>query len=272
MVGLRIANAFHPQMWRVRVHGISAVERFQDDNILRSVLIKAAHFWPNRRCWNAQCVRSLMRVHHRTRVMNFRPTVAKAIIETYSRDNARVLDFCAGYGGRLLGALSLRRHYIGIEPARAQIQGLRRMHMAIRPMAIGSAELHRACAEDFLTDVRTTSIDLVFSSPPYFNLERYSDEPTQSYRRYPTYAAWRDRFLTTVIRETHRVLRPGGQFVLNVANTEAGPVARDALALAKRHFTLREALRLVMHATPAERARGRLYRSEPVYVFTRPRG
>src|SRR5687768_8027800 len=44
MVGLRVANSFHPQIWRVKVHGVSALERFNDDLVLRRVLEKALVF------------------------------------------------------------------------------------------------------------------------------------------------------------------------------------------------------------------------------------
>ena len=267
MLGLRVANSFHPQMWTVKVHGISALERFQDDAVLRSALRKCAQFWPNRRCWNDQCLRSLMRVHHRIRVTNFRPTAAKAIIDRFSPEDGRVLDFCAGYGGRLLGAMSLRRRYIGIEPARAQIRGLRRLHRAVEALAPGTAELHHACAEDLLPTLPSRSVDLVFSSPPYFNLERYSNERTQSFRRYPTYPMWCESFLAVVIQEARRVLRPDGHFVVNVADSISGPVATDTLRLAGKQFRLVDRLRLTMAAPPSSRAAGRLYRFEPVYVF-----
>ena len=38
-------------------------------------------------------------------------------------------------------------------------------------------------------------IDLVFTSPPYFNREEYSTHPEQSYIKYPNYQDWLDGFL-----------------------------------------------------------------------------
>ena len=267
MVGLRIANAFHPQMWRVKVHGVSAVERFQDDGVLREALLKALRFWPDRRCWNAQCVRSMMRIHHRTRIANFRPTVAKALITHYSTSGSHVFDFSAGFGGRLLGALALDRHYIAVDPARSQVRGLRRMVKATRRVCRGTAEVHQTCAEVLMPTLPSHSVDLVFSSPPYFDLERYSTERTQSYIRYPTYDRWRDQFLSVVIREAHRMLRRGGFLVLNVSNTHRCPVASDAYRQAAKRFRVIRRFRLLMNAPPTDRARGCLYRWEPVFVF-----
>ena len=194
-VGLRLANAFHPQIWGVKGHGRSPIDCFHDNDRLRLALSKAPLFWPDRRCWNAQCVRSLMRIHHRTRVSNFRPVVARAVVERFSECGAVVLDFSAGYSGRLLGAVTLKRHYLGIDAAKAQVTGLRQTMSAIRNMVLGSGEFVHGCAEDVLALIRKESVNLVFTSPPFFRLERYSTEATQSYIRYQSYDEWKEKLI-----------------------------------------------------------------------------
>ena len=37
--------------------------------------------------------------------------------------------------------------------------------------------------------------DTIFTSPPYFNVEKYSDEDTQSYVRYKNIDSWNKNFL-----------------------------------------------------------------------------
>jgi tRNA1(Val) A37 N6-methylase TrmN6 len=103
-----------------------------------------------------------------------------------------VPNFSAGFGGRLLGCLTLKRQYVGIEPATAQMQGLRKMAKTLRDLTSTSVNLIEGCAEDVMPRLERRSVDLIFSSPPYFNLERYSSQPTQSYQRYPTYDSWKD--------------------------------------------------------------------------------
>ena len=267
-LGLRLANSFHPQMWHVPVHGRSPVECFCDDAVLRRALGKAVHFWPDRRCWNDQCVRSLMRIYHRSRVSNFRPTAARSLIARFSDDGDTVLDFSAGYGGRLLGALTLRRHYVGIDPARAQFNGLRRMHAAVAAIARGTAEIHQACAEDCLPRMRGGCANLVFSSPPYFDHEKYSSENTQSWRRYRTYSEWRERFLKPVVHHSHRVLKNRGYFLVNVIDLPRVPLLQDVQAMAVPLFGRAHVLKLWLSTMPAERAaRGRKFRWEPILVF-----
>ena len=268
-VGLRLANTFHPQMWRMRVHGRSPFELFGDDQRLTRALRKAAGFWPDRRCWNAQCLRSVLRIMHRLRVSNFRPTVARALLQRYSASGDAVLDFSAGYGGRLLGALSLERTYTGIDPDPAQFCGLKALVEAMSDQSLGTPHLIRGCAEEILPTLTSKSFSVVFSSPPYFNREKYSDDPSQSYLRYPTYEEWKEQFLGTVLRESFRLLENGGYLILNVANTGDFAIATDADEICRRHFGRPRVLRMLMASTPTSRATPwkSKYRWEPIYVY-----
>lgn len=269
-IGLRLANNFHPQMWRVRVHGRSPVERFSEDATLRLALEKAAKFWPNRRCWNAQCVRSVFRILHRSRVANFRPTVAKALIERYSRAGDTVLDFSAGYGGRLLGSLTLTRKYLGIDPSREQIEGCRKMLRSLALVSHGKATLYEARAEEFLPQWLPRSVDLILSSPPYYDTERYSEELTQSYVRYPNYRTWLQEFVEVVLANAHRVLKKQGYMVINAANVQQYAVGDDILKLGIAIFRNRPLqLKMSMPRQPAARAdyTGGAFRWEPVWIF-----
>lgn len=154
-------------------------------------------------------------------VSNFRPTAARAIIHRYSRPGGRILDFSAGYGGRSLGALTLGRNYVGIDPSGPQVRGLQNMIQVCGPKACyrGHAEILHGPAEGILPEIRGGSFDLVFSSPPHFDRERYGSEPDQSFIRFPTLQQWLDGFLRVALVESARVLRKRGWLVLNVGNS-----------------------------------------------------
>jgi hypothetical protein len=62
--------------------------------------------------------------------------------------------------------------------------------------------------------------DMTFTSPPYFNTEKYSDDDTQSYKRYPTYDEWSKGFLRNFIITTGTLLKPGGEFWINIADVK----------------------------------------------------
>lgn len=269
-VGLRLANAFHPQMWQARSHGHlrSPFDYFNDDVHLWAMLERAPRFWPNRRCWAPQAIRNLARVYSGGRVANFRPTAARSIINQFSSAGDAVLDFSAGYGGRLLACLTLDRQYTGIDPARRQVAGLKRMCKALAHQSRATAAIVEGCAEDVIPTMDRASVDLVFSSPPFFNLEIYSNEASQSSCRYKTYDEWRAHFLATVIAHSARVLRRSGYFAINVSSSRRCPLERDTIELASRHFAYRCQINIVMHARPLQRAtNGSAFRTEPIYVF-----
>lgn len=205
--------------------------------------------------WNAQCVPSLIRVYHRGRVSNFRPTVARAIASRYSKPGSTILDFTAGYGGRMLGCLSLDRHYIGIDAESAQVRGLQRLGQAVRHISPGTAEIHHGCAEETFDGIRSGSVDLILTSPPYFNNEEYSRSSLQSYRRYPTYEEWRERFLRPVITESCRILGRDKYLILNVADTAAYQVAEDVRRIALERVRLTRTIRLLLSRMPLQRTR-----------------
>jgi 16S rRNA G966 N2-methylase RsmD len=267
MVGLRTANSFHPQMWSARVRGRSPLECFANDEILRRCLERAVRYWPDRRCWNGRSIRILVSIQNRSRVSNFRPTVARALIDVLCENGGSILDFSAGYGGRLLAAISLSRDYMGIDPAQAQCHGLRQM-----ASKLGSgAQIVAGCAEDIMEKLPDRSFNLVFTSPPYFRLERYANDTSQSFKRYPRYDWWLSGFLTPVLEHSRRVLVRNGWLALNVSNLTVWPIATDAASIAEQFFgSVQRVHDMAMSTNPADKARrGKLLRSEPILIYRR---
>jgi tRNA1(Val) A37 N6-methylase TrmN6 len=212
----------------------------------------------------------MLRIFSGGRAANFRPTVSRTVIHHLSNPGETLLDFSAGFGGRLLGALTLKRHYVGLDPAKQQAVGLHKMLRALDGLVSGTAEIYCERAEAVMPTLREGSIDLVFSSPPYFDVEKYSQETTQSYIRYPTYDVWRHRFLQGVVQESYRILRAGGRLAINVANHRRYRLATDVLEFAEPLFGAPQIFRMAMNASPQRRANGeRTYRWEPILVFRR---
>ena len=53
-------------------------------------------------------------------------------------------------------------------------------------------EIHQVGSETF--ECEENSIDMVFTSPPYFAKEAYSDDEEQSYKKFDQYEAWAEGF------------------------------------------------------------------------------
>ena len=88
-------------------------------------------------------------------------------------------------------------------------------------------EILNGVAEKELPALAEGAAELVFSSPPFFDWERYSESRNQSFKRFPEYKLWRSNFLEPVIRESYRILKKGGHLALNVTNGNRLPSAVD---------------------------------------------
>lgn len=151
---------------------------------------------------------------------NFRPMNAKAIYERFCPENGLILDMCSGFGGRLLGCLSSKNNYkyIGCDPNTETMYNLHRLGQYIENITDreNSYELHCVGSEDFCGP--ENSIDFMFTSPPYFDLEVYSDEPTQCYNKFPVLEDWLEGYVRVTIRNTIHMLKKGNVYAINIAD------------------------------------------------------
>lgn len=156
----------------------------------------------------------------------FKPNVAKALYDYLEVEN--VLDFSAGWGDRLAGfyASENGKHYVGIDPRKenhpiyqqqAEWYEKHRTFFEVEKQA----EFHCAAAEDFDFSQYENHFDIVFTSPPYFNVERYSYDDTQSWVRYKSIDAWNEQFLHKVIHNLWGSIRSGGYLAVNIADVYA---------------------------------------------------
>lgn len=93
----------------------------------------------------------------------------------------------------MLGALSskYKYNYVGGEPYDELYQRLLLFMDWIASTLTheSSTTIYNLGSEIFIPDLIGT-VDLSFSSPPYFNYETYTECETQSYIRYPKYDEW----------------------------------------------------------------------------------
>lgn len=269
--GLRLANSYHPQMWSVRAYGRnrSPIEYFKDDLFLERLLERAPKFWPNRSCWNAQCVRSLFRIGAPGRVANFRPLVAAGVIRKFCPPGGQVVDFCSGYGGRLLAAIACGVSYLGIDASGEQIEGSRRMAADLQNVTTHSVILSQGSATDLLDRLEPRSADLVFTSPPYFDKERYGDDKWQSYVQFSSYEGWLNGFLESAIRQSFAVLKTHGHLVLNVADNRRFRLATDTSEILKKIFGNVTIHNMPMRRLPSYSHFDSAHRSEQILISSR---
>ena len=166
-------------------------------------------------------------------------------------DHFVVSDFCSGWGSRLLSTLcmfhSLREDYLCRYGRQLHVTYLstdpnsdvhdrfenivldwfefiepddtrRYFHLEKGLLECQTPEFLEHC-KTVLSNFGLAGVNVSFTSPPYFNREKYSEDEGQSFRRYPTYSEWRIGFLSEMIKNVHQLLLPGMRFYLNISDT-----------------------------------------------------
>jgi hypothetical protein len=211
-------------------------------------------------------------------IQNFKPMNARAVWE-YICPNmmGNVLDFSSGYGGRMMGAMTsnMRYHYTGIDPNTKTFTGLEALGELLLECGQGSGyEMHNIPSEEFVP--QPGYYDAAFSSPPYFNLETYSDEPTQCMNRCSNLDAWFDLYAEPTVKMLHTALAPDAIYAVNIADYKSGSeqfqiVDRWIDMSKKLGFDYVETVAMMLNVRPGQ-GNGKLqngYKSEGIYIFKR---
>ena len=204
------------------------------------------HFWRKGALGDsdvcAATFRSAFRIGTYT-ATQFRPSVAKAIYEKH--DARRVLDTSCGWGDRLAGfyATPCTELYVGCDPNpevyavyKQQCVEYERLlgHTATLTeyddhfTCVGSkrVEIWNLPSEDVNWTQYAGQFDLYFTSPPYFETEKYAEatsaENTQSWARYPTFDDWKLKFFFPVNRMIWNTLAPKAYMMINIVEPVNG--------------------------------------------------
>jgi hypothetical protein len=182
--------------------------------------------------------------------VNFPPLTAKYLYEKFTENINQpeiiIYDPSAGWGGRILGAMSVSDdrniYYIGTDPNMDNFPIERSVYgkygsvadfyntQTYRGNSVFSStnryELFKLGSEVIGNQKNFKKykgkIDLVFTSPPYFNREAYSDDETQSYKKFTQYKDWIDGFLTPTLKTCVEYLRKDRYLLWNIADIQIG--------------------------------------------------
>ena len=270
---LRLAWSYFPHFWTINCGSAkyTPMDIYNDDDKFKSAIRKTwnwnlKHFKgeenQDKKKFRENRLRQTLKIHTNSQsVSNFRPSAAKLIYEKFGGDGV-VWDMSAGFGGRLLGflAASNTKHYIGTEPSTRAYEGL--LQICEDFFYINKkVDIYKQGSED---SVFGESLDLCFTSPPYFDTEKYSDEPTQSYIKYPTQDEWVNGFLRSTIENCYIGLKKGGYMLYNIANTSKYKfIEEETVKISKElGFAQEETLQLTLSSVM-----GAGYKYEPIFVF-----
>lgn len=209
-------------------------------------------------------------------IANFKPMNARAVFEYICPTMwGNVLDFSSGYGGRMIGSMTsnMRYNYTGIDPNTKTYKGLEALGTLMNELGLGSGyAMHNIPSEQF--DPKPGSFDAAFSSPPYFNLETYTDEPTQCMNSCSNLDEWFDKYAEPTVKMLHKALAKDSLYAVNIADYKDGKeefkiVDRWKEISQKHGFKYLEQIDMLLNVRPGagNNKLENAYKSEGIYVF-----
>jgi hypothetical protein len=188
--------------------------------------------------------------------VNFPALTAKYLYEKYTshieQDEPLVIyDSSAGWGGRIIGAMSTRKkvHYIGTDPNPDNYID----ELGKSRYDYVADFYNKNCVDDFsdtfnkffTVEKRSNTfetfrdgseliqhnpefqkykgkLDISFTSPPYFNREQYSQDENQSFKAYGEYEDWRENFLKPTLQTIYDYTKNDRYILWNIASIKIG--------------------------------------------------
>ena len=243
--------------------------------------------------------------------VNFPPLTARYLYEHYTNhikqdEPLNIYDPSSGWGGRILGAMSSLKkiHYIGTDPNTVNFideLGISRYEYVANFFNNEVLESNRFWEEDQNTfhvfqegsehignhpefQQYKGNLDLVFTSPPYFDREQYSEDEEQSYKSYPKYDDWRDNFLKPTLTNAYESLRDDRYLLWNIADIKIGkdkyhPLEQDSIDIVESlggelQGKLKMLMTRMIGLDPSSsgiknsvKMKGEYYKYEPIFIF-----
>ena len=163
-------------------------------------------------------------------------------MEIYAKyDAKRVLNFCAGWGGSTVAASALNLDtWYGVEINSDLKEPYDNMMSYLRTKSDTKLSVWFGDAVDF--DYSTIEYDTVFSSPPYYFLEKYANNVL-----YESKKDMDDKFYKPVFAKTFAHLKPGGHYIINICKEVYDNVLIKLLGEAHEVFPLKKSKRQNNH-------------------------
>ena len=278
--GLAFGRFWFPNMQDAKWNDnatVSIRSRFMHDNKLkRAIKLAYQHRDEGEHTALPKNIRRALELVNGGTIQNFKPMNARAIWEYICPVMwGSVLDFSSGYGGRMLGAMTSRMayNYTGIDPNTRTFQGLQALGNLLTEQDQGKGfEMHCVPSEEF--DPEPGYYDAAFSSPPYFNLETYTDEPTQCMNRYQNLDAWFEGYVVPTLKMVHRALAPEAIYAVNIADYRNGKESFEIVERWKHiseqvGFCYQEHIDMMLNVRPGvgNNRDQKLFKSEGIYIF-----
>jgi len=181
----------------------------------------------------------------------FKPSIALSIYKEFSPKC--ILDCCAGWCSRALAAHIFGCRYIGIDINDELAISYERINQLF------GVKNHLIILDSLKINYSEFVYDMVFTSPPYYNIERYEHNAV-----YKTKDDWATDFYIPLFMKVFRYLQPGDHMVLNMNNEMYKTIFSDIFGEADRIIPLEKKARPNISKPDAKKY------NENIYVWRKP--
>ena len=165
--GQRVIDKFHKSIWHAHKHNfLSPYDAWQDDSLLNKcidnrIIYKGSNLDPSKVLYGFSAAKIA------PKVSVFNPYLAKYLISKYLNRYDTIFDPCSGYSGRLLGTVSLNKHYVGQDINKITVEETNNL------IEYFNLDATVSCVDSLKT---TGEYDCLFTCSPYRHKELWGQD------------------------------------------------------------------------------------------------
>jgi hypothetical protein len=137
-------------------------------------------------------------------------------IKIANKGDLRVIDISAGWADRLISCCAMDVIYMACDP-NSELESCYE-EIITKYGSKGKQKVNIIPFEDYIPDPKVDRYNCLYTSPPFFNLEVYSDEATQSTSRYQNIELWKDQFLKPCLKKADDMLDPASVIYIHLSD------------------------------------------------------
>jgi hypothetical protein len=179
--------------------------------------------------------------------VNFKITGIVGLLEIASHlinqplSECTIFDPSAGNGGIIFASMAKScKHIIANDPNSDLIvpyQSIKSFFGTIKLKKDIDIHLtHQSFSPNYVYPQSAPNPDIIFTSPPFFDVEKYSSEKTQSIEMYPNFQDWLDLFLKPYLTHCIKLLNNNGILLLHYVDFPQAQATSTILKHLEKYF------------------------------------
>lgn len=201
----------------------------------------------------------------------FKPVTAAEIYNYFlnTKKNPVVWDPSMGFGARMLGfcAKFNKGTYFGTDPSTQTFKDLEILKNELEnnsDIFSGNINIFNIGSENF-NNYQNIG-DFVFTSPPYFDIEKYFDEQGQCWRDYSDIDVWQDKYLYKTFENAFNFLKEDGIMCINISENYKDIFVKTAN---KANFKLKDIFELSLKTDHFSKKNEKTKKNELILIFNK---